>query len=528
MAKYAHLLLLITLGLAGCSSQSSTAPLEVNATGTVAGLVWLDRNGTDKLESTDAAVPDVTAQLRQREGGRIDFSAASAADGQVIFSDVPVGDYVVTVDSATVGDSVRIQRVDSAHLTVQAGDTAVFLIALSYPRANLAEARTLPLESRIFVEGRALNAWGAFGDSTLSVRDSTTAMRAVGVAPVNIAAGDSVRLLGTTSIQRGQPVLKDVLATVLQTGTQSPAADTVTTAEAAAANAGDLGADLVYMDSAVIQDTTRNAAGELVLMVDDGSGPVAVVLDANIPFRLSFPMEMVGTILRVTGVLVPSELTGEWVVKPRGQSDVVVGPLSYPTVTIDTARARPLDSRLFIEGLALNAWGAFGDSTLHVRDRTGAIRAARVPPSSVAAGDSIRVLGTTDVLLSQPVLKNVSLSILDTGVGSPPARSLTTAQAATAGSGRYDADLVRVTNAIIQDTSRTSEGDVVYTVDDGSGGVDVVLDARIPFFLNFPPDSTGAPVIIGSVVDVTGLEVPVFPAGRWVVKPRGNADVVVH
>ncbi len=528
MAKHANLLLLVTLGLGACGSQSTTTAPEVNATGTVAGLVWLDRNGTGKLESTDAAVPDVTAQLRQREGGQVDFSASSATDGRVIFSDVPVGDYVVTVDSATVGDSIRIQRVDSAHLTVQAGDTAVFLIALSYPRATLVGARALPLESRVFVEGRVLNAWGAFGDSTLSIRDSTTTMRAVGVAPANIAAGDSVRLLGTTSIQRGQPVLKDVLATVLQTGTQSPSPDTVSTGVAATADGGDLDADLVYMDSAVIQDTIRNTAGEQVLMVDDGSGPVGVVLDADIPFRLSFPLEITGTILKVTGVLVPSDLTGEWVVKPRGQTDIVVGPLSYPTVLIDTARARPLNTRLFVEGLALNAWGAFGDSTLHVRDRTGAIRAVRVPATNVAAGDSIRVLGTTDVLLSQPVLKDVRLSILETGVGSPPARSLTTAQAATASSGQYDADLVALSAATIQDTSRTAEGDVVYTVDDGSGPVDVVLDAQIPFFLNFPVDGGGVPIIIGTALDVTGLEIPTFPAGRWVVKPRRNGDVVIR
>ncbi|MEJ2218915.1 MAG: hypothetical protein P8099_20205 [Gemmatimonadota bacterium] len=381
----------------------------------------------------------------------------------------------------------------------------------------------MPLDSRIFVEGRALNGWGTFGDSTLQVRDSTTTMRAVGVAPANIAAGDSVRLLGTTSIQRGQPVLKDVLATVLQTGTQSPPADTVTTGEAATANGGVLDADLVVMDSAVIRDTTRNAAGEQMLLVDDGSGSVGVVLDANIPFHLSFPLEIVGTILKVTGVLVPSDLAGEWVVKPRSQTDVAVGPLAYLTVPVDTARAEPLGTRLFIVGRALNAWNVYGDSTLDVRDNTGAIRAVRVPRYAVAAGDSIRLLGTTDVLLSQPVLKDVRLSILDTGVGSPPARPLTTAQAATANAGGYDADLVRVAGAVIQDTSRTTVGDIVLTVDDGSGPVDVVLDAQIPFYL-FPPGAT----IIGATVDVTGLAIPTIPAGRWVLKPRGNADVTVR
>ncbi|MEJ2218887.1 MAG: hypothetical protein P8099_20065, partial [Gemmatimonadota bacterium] len=80
MGKYASLLLLATLGFAACKSNSTTAPPEVNTTGTVAGLVWLDRNGTGQLESTDAPVRDVTAQLRQREGGRVDFSAASGAN----------------------------------------------------------------------------------------------------------------------------------------------------------------------------------------------------------------------------------------------------------------------------------------------------------------------------------------------------------------------------------------------------------------------------------------------------------------
>ena len=98
--------------------------------------------------------------------------------------------------------------------------------------------------------------------------------------------------------------------------------------------------------------------------------------------------------MEVVGVLVPTGTTGEWVLKPRGSADIDARGLVWPRLDIEEAREQPLDTRLIVHGVALNGWGTFGDSTLHVRDATGAIRTVRTPQTPAATGDSVRVIGT--------------------------------------------------------------------------------------------------------------------------------------
>ncbi len=512
------LVTLVTLAVA-CSGDDDG--LSVDATGSVLGLVWLDRNGNATLEGSDGPVGDVRVQLVPAAGGGPAYSAVTTAGGEFRITDVLVGDYQVVLDRTTVGDTLRLLALDSSSVTVEADDSSVVTVGLTYPAVPVDSARRAPIDTRLFVEGLVLSRWGTYGEASLHVRDSTGAIQGVRVAQTNVIPGDSVRLLGVVSAQTGQPVIKDGFIFLLRTGVQSPEPREITTAMAASADDGALDADLVRLDSAVVTDTSRTAAGEFIFTVDDGSGPVAVVLDGQIQFSLSFD-EIVGTILDVTGILVPSSAGGSWQVRPRSNSDLVVGPLSWPTLPIDEARDEPVDTRLIIEGLALNGWGTFGDSTVHVRDATGAIRAIRVPPANIAAGDSIRVVGTIASLRNQPVLTRVLLRRQEAGFQSPAPDTVATATAAAAGAGALDAELIHVENAVVQDTSRTTAGEFVFTVDDGSGPVDVVLDAQILF----SPQFGGA--ILGSTLDVTGLLVPAATGTRWLVKPRQNDDLVVQ
>ncbi len=271
----------------------------------------------------------------------------------------------------------------------------------------------------------------------------------------------------------------------------------------------------------MVRDTSRNASGELQFTVDDGTGPVDVVLDRDIAYSLTFENEVVGTILEVTGVLVPGSTAGPWVVKPRSGTDITVGPLSYPALTVAEARDEPVDVRVVVEGTALNGWTTFRDSTIHVRDPSAAIRSIRVPRSSVVAGDSIRVVGTTSRLLGQPVLTELTVRVLES-TGSAEVRSVvSTATAANADGGTLDADLVRVTGAEVRDSTRTADDEFALIVDDGSGPLQVVFDRDIVFVVDFGSS------ILGSYVQLTGLLIP-GPGGTWVMKPRRSADVVVE
>jgi hypothetical protein len=523
-----RLSVLLLAGLVAAACQDGAEPIVVEATGVVAGLVWLDRDGSGELEATDAPVRDVTVQLLTRHGNTPMHTATSNASGEFVIEDVPVGDYRVAVDQGTVGDTLQVLRIDSVNITVAADAPTVVLVGLSYPGQTIAEARAAPPETRVFIEGLVLTRWGTFGETSLHVRDSTGAIQAVRAQQTGVIPGDSVRLLGVTGLQAGQPVLRDAQVFLLRTGIESPPPDTVTTAEAASARDGVLDADLVRVDSAVVQDTSRNAAGDFVITVDDGSGPVGVVLDAQVAFSFQLDGPFVGQIVRATGVLVPASAGGPWTVKPRSNLDLTVGPLSYPTVPIATARQEPPDTRLIVIGRALNAWNVFGDATVHVRDATGAIRAVQVPAAAINAGDSIRVVGTTTTQTGQPVLSQVWTRVLQAATTPPLPDTVTTAQAATARAGSLDAGLVRIAEAVIQDTTRNADNEVVLIVDDGSGPARVVFDRDTPFVLAWPQQD-GQPQVIGTLIDATGLLVPrPQAADEWVLKPRASADVTLR
>lgn len=303
--------------------------LSVDATGSVLGLVWLDRNGNARLDGNDGPVRDVRVQLVPATSGATvgspAYSAESVEGGEFAIRDVLVGDYRVVVDMQTVGDTLRLLRVDSARVTVEANDTSVVTVGLTYPAVPIDSARMASLDTRLFVEGLVLTRWGTFGEASLHVRDSTGAIKAVRVQQVNVVPGDSVRLLGVTSVQTGQPVIKDALVFLLETGVESPPPDTIATATAATAGDGALDADLVRIEGAEVQDTTWTPAGELALTVDDGSGPVDVVLRFNVPFPAGEDGQprIIGAEMDVTGVLLPStSATGTWIIRPREPADV--------------------------------------------------------------------------------------------------------------------------------------------------------------------------------------------------------------
>lgn len=521
MKKLAILGLAAGLAAAGGCDDETTTGTEINAEGTVVGVVWLDRNGNTRLDPSDAPVREVRVELLAGPGTEPVFTARSRPNGDFFITGVPVGDYRVRVDSATAGDSVRVLRIDSVNVTVTQSDTAAVSVGFTYPTLPVDTARQEPIGTRLFVEGLALNRWGTFADSTVHVRDSSGTVRAVRVPPVAVSAGDSVRVQGIVSIRTGQTVLQNGPLFVIRAGVESPAPDTVQAATAAAADGGRLDAGLVHLDSVVVQDTTISAFGESILTVEDASGTAEVLFDRDVGFVLSFPGDIIGTILDVTGVLVPSGTPGSWLLKPRRNSDVTVGPLSYPVLPVTDARAESPGTRVQLEGLALNRWNAFGDSTLHVRDTTGAIRSLRVRPVAAAPGDSVRLLGTVATVNTQPVLRDVRTTVLEKGLGSPDPVSVTALAARQAGAGSLDADLVRLDSVVIRDTTRNAQGEFVFVVGDASGTARVVLDANVSFPLSFSVD------VIGTILDVTGVLVPTAGGTDWVIKPRRADDILV-
>jgi hypothetical protein len=307
---------------AGCLGTGEDRVLSIEATGVVRGLVYFDANGSREPESSDPPVERVGVRLVVAGTQDTLARAVTGADGLFQMPAVPVGTYTVAVDAATVPDSLEVVGIDPETVIAGREDTATTVIALSFPKVTVEEARDLPVGERVFVDGVALNARTAFGDQTIHLAGAARAIRVTRVRQATIFTGDSVRFLATTSTLDGQPTLDDAEPFLLAIA-EKRKPERVETATAATADGGRLDAALVEIAGATIADTATVADG-LALTVDDGSGPVEVLLDSDVRFE-DLTIFVPGAVLDATGVLVPVPgVPGTWQIKPRSNADVTV------------------------------------------------------------------------------------------------------------------------------------------------------------------------------------------------------------
>lgn len=316
--------LTVLLGaLAGtsCEHAGEDRVLAVEAIALVLGIAYFDANGNRAVDASDTPHPGLGVRLVARGTRDTVAKVTSDANGAYAIIGIPVGDYRVVVDTTTLGDTIQVVRVDPPEIRLRPGDSVLVQVGVSFPIVSVQQARGLTPGRRVFVEGIALNSPGLFGDTTVHFVDASGVIRATRVRPtlIPVGAGDSLRLLGRRSSRAGQPVLDDVTVFFLGVGLVPPAPD-VATAEAADARGGALDAALVRIASAAISDTATTARGDVHLTVDDGSGPLVVVLDADA--GLATAGFEPGVVIEAIGVLVPTG-AGDFRMKPRFNSDLV-------------------------------------------------------------------------------------------------------------------------------------------------------------------------------------------------------------
>jgi DNA/RNA endonuclease YhcR with UshA esterase domain len=476
----------------------------------VTGLVFFDGNGSRVSDEEDTPLSGVDVAIVLPQVLDTVRRTTSDQNGLFTFSGVPVGNYRIVVDTNTIGDSTEVALITPATMSLSPNDTINVDIAISFPVLTTEDARDMPVGTRIFVVGIALNDAATFGDSTVHVADTLGSLRAIRSGPGTFSASDSVRLRGAMATRDGQPVLDlDRTVPAVLAPAELPLRDTITTAVAAIANGGALDAALVRVDSAmVVQSTTVN--NDLVLTINDGTGPLDAVLDGDIVFNLG-PFLVPGAYVSVTGLLVPTG-SGTWQLKPRAEADV---DLIVPLMSIAAARTRPAGEIVFVDGIVLNEWTTFGDSTMHISDTSAALRGIQVRRAAVFAGDSVRFVGALASRDGQPVIDRGTVFFL-ASASEPAPTTVTTAVAANASGGTLDAALVKIDSARISDTSSVN-GDFVAAIEDGSGQVELVLDGDINFNL-------GSFFVPGAVVEVTGVLIPTG-SGSWQIKPRSEQDI---
>lgn len=236
------------------------------------------------------------------------------------------------------------------------------------------------------------------------------------------------------------------------------------------------------------------------------------------------PLDVNSYVLEVDETTIPDSLEvrsinpGTINVPTGGTAEVSVV-VSHPQVTSAEARELPEGRTVFLQGIALNARTALGDNSVHIRDDAGALRTLEVD-GTVRAGDRLRVRGRTTVVNGQMTLTAVTPFVQSTG-GVPGAAIVTSRQAAIADGGTRDADAVLVREATITDASGTQMRWVVR-VDDGSGGVDVVIRLAS---VGLTAEEAAERFVVGENLDVSGVLVPEEDTSVWRIHPRTGGDL---
>lgn len=314
----------VALLMVACDNAGVDLGFPEQETNVIVAHVFLDRDGSRSRTVLDTVYAGARVALIQRRSGDTVQTAVSDNGGLSTFRDVALGEYAIAVAAGGLGDTLQVATIDSANLTIRRGDdTTRIQVRLGYPELSVRQARAATAGKTVFLRGVVLAGVQSFRDTTSHLADSSGTIRLTNVVVRGGLAGnvpgDSVTVLGVIASRLGQPTLDHAL--IGRFGSRpAPLPTIVTTAVAASANAGALDAGLVQVVAAAITDTVSTLP-DFKVVVNDASGPLTVMLDANIQFpRTSF---IPGRRLTARGVLVPDG-NGGWSLKPRDLGDATV------------------------------------------------------------------------------------------------------------------------------------------------------------------------------------------------------------
>ena len=294
----------VALGTLGsCMDATDVELLQIGATSVILGQAYLDLNGSGGNDVGDRPLANVTVSLDAPGPQGAVAQTTTDALGLFAFLAVPIGTYTLELDAALLGDS--LEALDSgSSVTVALGDTVAFSLGASYPQLTLEEVRAAAPGRRVFTSGIALNPRQPTGDGMVFFKSPTAYLRATNVDRANLAIGDSVRLLGRTAVDYGQPTLDAVTPFVLIGQAQLVVPLEVTTGTASTADGGALDAALVRIRDAQITDTAT-VANDFYFWAHNGGDSVQVVFRAflNIPTSQVQPTTV--RVGQATGLLSP-------------------------------------------------------------------------------------------------------------------------------------------------------------------------------------------------------------------------------
>jgi hypothetical protein len=310
--------------VSACESPVAERVIDLNANGHVRVFLFVDTNLNGAFNpGVDTQVDSVILFLRAK-GAAADSPSLRTDSAGFAGISAPAGRYRVIIPPAVLGDTLFVIN-GGDEFTIAANDTIQKGVTLGFGVITPTQARTYTQGRTVWLSGLVLNPPGAFGDSTVHVSDTLNAIRAIDVRQAPIFIGDSILFFGRRTSRDGQPAF-DVDAFLIRGQVTLRPPDSLSTARAATADGGKRDARLAKVANALISDTSTTASGDRRLRVDDGSGPLDVILAQTLNFN---PLSAYspGVRVDVTGVLVPDPGDfSRWRLKPRGRSDVVIRP----------------------------------------------------------------------------------------------------------------------------------------------------------------------------------------------------------
>ncbi|MGD8363114.1 MAG: hypothetical protein PVJ04_16930 [Gemmatimonadota bacterium] len=319
---------LAMLIMAACGETDSVKLLSVEAVGTVNAKLVLDANGGGGADQSDPPLVGWTVELAQPAGGTV-VSDVTDGDGAIQFADVPVGLMIPSLSENDLGDTLSLISSTVQTFTLEAGQQVTVSPVVTLPFFTLSEARDLPTGKPLFVEGTTLNSFPVTGDRDLHLKSGASYIRVLSVDSGTVAVGDSVRVRGRTSISEGVPVLDGQMVYRLSSAAVAPVPVNLTTGEAAGARGGALDAALVKVATADIIEVIDEGNDGVVLVVDDGTGPLSIRFRAFLDVDPDSIDPDTEDLASGTGLLVPVRVGGAvvWELQPRTIQEVSYTPI---------------------------------------------------------------------------------------------------------------------------------------------------------------------------------------------------------
>lgn len=275
--------------LAACADDPAP-PFEVEGTGSIEGLLFLDANEDGFFDPSSGDVPVEGVQVAARNRGTLEVISGATtttdASGRFALTGLPPGTHDLFFEEGSIPEGTFVCR-NPVPATVTIGETQFAEVA-ARPACliSISEAEAMPLGEFVIVRGIVTAAPGQIRSETTMIQDDETGIRIFD--PVlqgqGIEVGDLIEVGGVLDHNGEERQLEAVTLREHIEDVENPVPDEVTTAEIAAAGSDilhPLQGRLVVVRGA---ELTRGftSGGSRNALIDDGSGATEVRVETGL------------------------------------------------------------------------------------------------------------------------------------------------------------------------------------------------------------------------------------------------------